>query len=138
MKIERQGTMSATVQFRVRTHEPRSRPLRADLTYESSDPFVVTLACHTSRGVVRWLLSRDILLQGLDVPAGEGDVRIRPDEDPDTLLIELVGPGGNAVLEVSRQDVRTFVDETCLVVPPGEEENWFDIEAELANLSVWE
>ena len=50
-------------------------PVTARLAYDPSDPFAVSVSMRTDGGpTVEWVVSRDLLVAGLDAPAGDGDV----------------------------------------------------------------
>src|SRR5262249_5948903 len=109
-------------------------PVVTRWTYCSDDPFAVTIEIQT-RGnrFVDWLLARDLLVDGLEEPAGIGDVRVRPDNvgEWDVTLIEICSPDGHAVLEVDRDLLRHFVQATIDLIPLGCEGMAFDIDAEI-------
>ena len=49
-------------------------------------------------------------------------------------MIALTSPDGQAVLEASADEIKTFLDRTALVVQYGEEALYVDYDAELARL----
>src|SRR3954468_14910985 len=54
--------------------------LDAELRYDPSDPFAVSLAIGVDCGEpVVWTFARDLLSSGVSAPAGEGDITIEPD-----------------------------------------------------------
>ncbi|MTD57086.1 SsgA family sporulation/cell division regulator [Amycolatopsis pithecellobii] len=112
-------------------------PVFSRWTYVAGDPYVVTLAFRTERGHwIDWSFARDLLIDGLEEPAGLGDVRVRPDLafTDDMLVIELESPDGYGIVEMRRQDVERFVDATCQVVAPGTETDLLDIDAFIAQV----
>ncbi|MEU6589557.1 SsgA family sporulation/cell division regulator [Streptomyces sp. NPDC046881] len=68
-----------------------------------------------------WIIGRDVLIDGLEGPAGEGDVRIWPagEEGRRDLYILLNPPSGTALLKAPAQEVNAFLQETEAVVPRG-------------------
>jgi hypothetical protein len=50
------------------------------------------------------------------------------------LNIELSSPFGQALFEAPAKDVSDFLRRTYQIVPAGEETDYVDVEAELANL----
>ncbi|HET9257720.1 MAG TPA: SsgA family sporulation/cell division regulator [Pseudonocardiaceae bacterium] len=106
--------------------------------YCSDDPYAVTIEIQT-RGnrYVDWVLARDLLVEGLEGPAGIGDVRERPASmgEWDVTLIEICSPDGHAVLEVDRELLRQFVQATIDLVPLGDEGMAFDIDAEIEKIT---
>ncbi|WP_028661929.1 SsgA family sporulation/cell division regulator [Saccharomonospora saliphila] len=115
-------------------------PVLSRLTFAASAPFTVALAFRVEPDEwVEWEFARDLLLTGLREPAGIGDIRIRPDlsdQDDDVLVIELESPDGYATVEISRQDVRLFLDASIALVPPGSESEHLDLDAVIANLTT--
>lgn len=71
-----------SVQARMVASAPRMETLPATLQYDRRDPFAVRMAFPapaTLEGTeVAWEFSRELLSEGMDAPAGVGDVRIRP------------------------------------------------------------
>src|SRR4051795_1247742 len=54
--------------------------LDAELRYDPSDPFAVSLAIGVDCGEpVVWTFARDLLAAGVNSPTGEGDITIEPD-----------------------------------------------------------
>src|SRR4051812_44689768 len=96
------------------------------LIWDPADPLAVQLDVHAEpdhpalpRG--EWVILRDFLRYGLEEPTGDGEVRIRPDEQLDRVWLELERPGRAACVSVSRDVVRSFLDRTDAIVPTGEE-----------------
>lgn len=48
--------------------------IEIDMSYDTNDPYGVEL--HFARANVRWIISRDLIINGLESSSGEGDVRI--------------------------------------------------------------
>jgi hypothetical protein len=111
-------------------------PVTTRWTYESEEPYALTVAFATDRGRwVEWVFARELLVDGLHQPAGEGDLRIRPDEDPDLLVLEIYAPSGSAVFALDRDDTEDFLDRTLELVPAGEEGTHFDVDRLLTELA---
>jgi hypothetical protein len=84
---------------------------------------------------VTWILSRDLLADGLIVRSGDGDVRLWPaTDDTELVYIEFVTPKGQARFKALAQDIADFLDTTYEVVLPGEEEQWFDFDDEIERM----
>ncbi len=111
--------------------------LNGQLEYDPADPYAVTVAIFDGQGPVRWTVSRDLLLGGCYVPAGEGDIRIRPCADaggrPLTRL-EFRSPGGTAVLTTATENVAAFCRRIVASVPPGTESDHLDLDEEIHRL----
>lgn len=101
-----------------------------ELGFRASDPYALH-ADLTAHGVTStWLLARDLLVAGLgatqDAVAGEGDVRVWLDEDPEYLLVTLTGTAGTALLATPAPAVERFLLETRALVPIGTESSRVD------------
>jgi hypothetical protein len=108
----------------------------AELRYCRDDPYAVTATFRigTDDGV-QWLFARDLLIEGLIGGAGDGDIRIAPDEtDADLVIVELRGPDRCAVLAVATASLAEFLAATYAVVDVGEEHRAVDIDGELTAL----
>src|SRR3954449_11848959 len=54
--------------------------VEAELRYDPSDPFAVSLAIGVECGEpVVWTFARDLLSAGVGAPSGEGDITVDPD-----------------------------------------------------------
>ena len=107
-------------------------PLTASLCYRGDDPYAIRMAFHVGReSPVEWVFSRDLLAEGLDRHAGEGDVRIWPSCRRDVLNISLSSPQGRAHFEAPLAAFTSFLLRTAEAVPPGRERESADIDGEL-------
>ncbi len=114
-----------------------SLPVEASLRYLAADPYAVTAVFHADdEASVAWTFGRDLLAQGLDAPSGEGDVGIWPSTSrgAPVICLALSSPSGRALLEASRDDVRTFLAATYDLVPQGTESEHLDLEEALERL----
>ena len=112
------------------------RGLTTVLTFRwhADDPMAVSMTItaepdHPSLPRGEWVILRDFLRYGLEEPTGDGEVRMRPDEQLDRIWFELERPGRAASVSVERQLVREFLDRTELVVPTGAESSDAAIDA---------
>jgi hypothetical protein len=107
-------------------------------SYDAGDPFAVRItfggAGPGTEDPITWLVGRDLLRAGLDRPAGEGDVRLGPTAATDVVFLHLRAPGGEALMELARAALATFVAATEMVVPFGSELTVIDFDDELAVL----
>jgi sporulation and cell division protein SsgA len=113
-------------------------PVVTRWSYSAYDPFAVSLAVRTRQDRwVEWLIGRELVITGLDEPAGEGDVRMRPltVQGYDIVEIEIRSHDGRAVLEVDRDLLRSFVDATLEMVPVGAEADRMDLDGEIARIT---
>ncbi|MDQ1022616.1 transcriptional regulator with XRE-family HTH domain [Streptomyces umbrinus] len=100
--------------------------LRGLLTYRTSDPYAVHAAFHDGRGETIWRLARDLLTDGLEQRVGLGDVAVwSQGADTDVhhrcTFLQLRSVQGNALLVMSRQELRAFLLQTQRLVPQGGE-----------------
>jgi hypothetical protein len=107
----------------------------ASLRYDRDDPYAVHLSFPTSQGEgpIEWIFARSLVSDGLTVPAGEGDVRVWPSPDDLTgpVYVELCSPSGRALFAVPRPVLAGFVARCHALVPPGDEADHLDLDAEL-------
>lgn len=104
--------------------------------YDPADAFAVTVEFTTARGRQWWTFGRDLLADGLEGPAGCGDVRVWVDaEKPGRFWLELSSPSGLARLAFNTEEVAGFLAATYDVVPAEWESAYIDWPAELAALT---
>ncbi|HYO41344.1 MAG TPA: SsgA family sporulation/cell division regulator [Nocardioidaceae bacterium] len=110
-------------------------PIEAELHYDPSDPYAVTAVFLTGDSPVRWTFGRDLLLEGIAEPAGDGDVHVWPCMDADgrpVVLMELCSPDGEALIQARTEQLAAFLDRVTAAVPPGSEPRLLDIDSALA------
>lgn len=116
---------------------PQMETLPAVLSYDRTDPFAIRMAFPapaTLEGTeVSWEFSRELLAEGMDVPAGVGDVRIRP-FGYDRTVLEFHAPEGIAMVHVRTADLRRFLRRTQQLVPVGGEHRFLDLDRSLTDL----
>ncbi|CAM4078457.1 SsgA family sporulation/cell division regulator [Kibdelosporangium persicum] len=133
--IDPHTTVHATIDFGLRSHPTTSVKVRADLSYDTRDPYAVAVDFHTGRASVQWVFARSLLADGLIAAAGLGDLRITPATDHTRVIFELTSPGGTATLEASADELADFLDRTYDEIPPSEEHAWFDFDHEMSKLA---
>ena len=114
-----------------------SVPVPARLTYRTDDPYAVHITFHIgSDNPVHWNFARELLVEGVFRPCGEGDVRIWPTkvDGRSVVLMALSSPDGDALLEASAAVVSAWLERTLRVVPPGSESEQLGIDDGLAEL----
>jgi hypothetical protein len=102
----------------------RSLDLRTSFDYDPADPWAVSMTFLGPHDRVRWLVGRDLLLQGLTDPAGDGDISLWPsvdDEGRAAVVIELRSPQGRLVAQLLTNDLHRFLTRTLAAVPLGSE-----------------
>ncbi|HEY2099903.1 MAG: hypothetical protein QOI50_5042 [Pseudonocardiales bacterium] len=113
-------------------------PLLTRWSYRADDPFAVMMSISRPSGRwIDWLLSRDLLIEGLCTPAGVGDVRLTPfsDEEFDVLEVRIGDDEGFASLEFDRDLIERFLEATFEIVPAGAESSIIDVEAEIEKIT---
>ncbi|MCW2715311.1 MAG: sporulation and cell division protein SsgA [Frankiales bacterium] len=142
--MSRTATVSTELELRLVVPGGPPLPVRADLRYQTDDPWAIRVAFHvndTSDGrpaesVVEWIFARQLLVDGFTGPVGDGDVRVWPAYSGLDFVINLAmaSPSGSAVFEVDRDPLVEFLQQTHVVVPSGAEENVVDLDTELTLL----
>lgn len=141
----RPTSVSSDLQLRLVVPGAASLPVRAGLDYDLTDPYAVTVSFHTGAAggsspteVVQWTFARQLLSDGVTVPAGEGDVQVWPSYDggSSVVCLSLSSPSGRALFEVPLPDLVEFLGRTYQAVPTGAESDHVDVDAELA-LLLW-
>lgn len=102
----------------------------ATLRFLPQEPFLVRANFRLSGGrTVDWVLSRELLREGVVMAAGIGDIRFFPGDDG--LLLELRSHQGRAFLYGELPPVQDFVDRMYALVPDGAEDRHYSVDAEL-------
>lgn len=136
MNVDRSNDSVQQDMFTVLHGQPA--PVVTRWSYTASDPFAVTLGVRTRQDRwVEWLVGRDLVREGLDGDAGQGDIRFSPQvvQGYDIVEIEIRSTDGRAVMEVDRDLLRHFVETTAELVAFGDESGVMDLDGELARLT---
>jgi hypothetical protein len=118
------GTVQAEVTMSFLVSKELSFRIPVELSYDSGDPYAVEITFHLPGDApVSWAFARELLLDGLSGPSGEGDVRIAPvsDEGLADVLIRLQVGREQAIFRAGAAPLVAFLDRTDRVVPFGEE-----------------
>lgn len=125
------------VEARLVAAVPRMPTIPALLHYDRRDPFAVRMtfpAPATLEGVeVCWTFARELLGAGIERPAGEGDVQVRP-YGYDRTVLEFHAREGIAIVHVRTGELRRFLARTVALVPTGEEHLHLGLDHDLAEL----
>jgi hypothetical protein len=108
--------------------------LTACLFYRGEDPYAIGMTFDTGLAeTVEWIFARDLLAEGLDHRAGEGDVCLWPGTSGsrDVLNLALSSPHGQAHFQAPLAAVTGFLRRTFQIVPSGCEAEYTDSDAEL-------
>ncbi|MEV5978829.1 SsgA family sporulation/cell division regulator [Streptomyces sp. NPDC052114] len=127
-------SVQAEVMMSFLVSEELSFRIPVELRYEINDPYAVRLTFHLPGDApVSWTFGRELLIDGVSRPCGDGDVRIEP-TDPDLLdeaLIRLQVGGDQALFRVGIPPLLAFLDRTDKVVPFGQERALADFDTHL-------
>ena len=110
-------------------------PMQVDFRYDPQDPYAVSLGFATAEPSVTWTFGRDLLMDGIYEPTGDGDVHVFPSVEASgeaVVLLELVGPDGEALVKVRTRELEPFVELMRATVPPGTERTHLDVDAAIA------
>lgn len=130
-------SVSAEVALSLVAPDGATLPVAADMHYDPGDPFAVHVAFHTGIAEdVVWTFARQLLVEGLERPAGLGDVRVWPwpERVGRSVALALSSPSGQALFEVQRDALERFLRQTFAEVAPGTESRLVDLDGELALL----
>jgi hypothetical protein len=114
-----------------------SVPVPARLVYLADDPYAVHVTFHIDSGrPVHWTFARELLVEGVFRPCGQGDVRVWPSkaDGRGVVLMALSSPDGDALLEAPSAQVSAWLERTLRVCPPGSEGGRLGIDDALAEL----
>ena len=112
-------------------------PMQAELCFDAGDPYAVSTAFRAGHTEVCWTFGRDLLIEGLHEPTGDGDVHVWPCLDADgraVVIIELCSPDGEAMVQARTNDVARFVQRMTRAVPVGSESEHINFDAAIAAL----
>ena len=96
-------TLSTEVQLSLVVPGAITLPVRARLKYDVYDPYALTVAFHTggadTSDTVEWTFARQLLMDGVTAPAGQGDVRVWPTTTAGEgiVCLSLCSPSGKAL-----------------------------------------
>ncbi|MFE7130579.1 SsgA family sporulation/cell division regulator [Streptomyces sp. NPDC057638] len=111
--------------------EELSFRIPVELRYETEDPYAVRMTFHLPGDApVTWAFGRDLLMDGILGPSGDGDVRVAPTgpEELADIAIRLQVGADRALFQVSAAPVVAFLDRTDKLVPLGQERAHGDFE----------
>ena len=114
--------------------EELSFRIPVELRYETCDPYAVRLTFHLPGDApVTWAFGRELLVDGVGRPCGEGDVRVSPagSETLGDVLIRLQVGADQALFRSSVAPLVAFLDRTDKLVPLGHEGALADFDAHL-------
>lgn len=108
----------------------RPSPVPVELGYRADEPHAVVMTFRMGENATTWLVSRDLLADGMARATGVGDVRLRPFTTR-TAILELYSDEEHAVFHVPVGGLQAFLNRSYDVVPPGREGDFLDIDGAL-------
>ncbi|MBA2945420.1 SsgA family sporulation/cell division regulator [Streptomyces himalayensis] len=127
-------SVQAEVMMSFLVSEELSFRIPVELSYETRDPYAVRLTFHLPGDApVTWAFGRELLVDGVVAPCGDGDVRIAPTGDKmfDEVLITLQVSTDQAMFKAGIAPLVAFLDRTDKLVPLGQERALADFDANL-------
>ncbi|MBQ0988343.1 SsgA family sporulation/cell division regulator [Streptomyces sp. F63] len=115
----------------------RSVPVPARLVYRTDDPYAVHITFHIgSEAPVHWTFARELLVEGVFRPVGEGDVRVRPASADGRAVIRIAlrSPDGEALLQAPAAPVSAWLERILRLVEPGKELEQVPLDEALSEL----
>ncbi|MFC4955255.1 SsgA family sporulation/cell division regulator [Streptomyces mauvecolor] len=117
-------SVQAEVMMSFLVSEELSFRIPVELTYDAMDPYAVRMTFHLPGDApVTWAFGRELLLDGINGPAGDGDVRVEPSgpEELSDVHIRLQVGGDHALFRAGAAPLVAFLDRTDKLVPLGQE-----------------
>jgi hypothetical protein len=115
------------------------RPVMLDLSYDRADPYAVSLTFHMcTDATVRWVVGRDLLLDGLEKLVGVGDIQVWPSPRPWAGRVHIAlcpcPKQGAVVVTASARALEAFLRRTLAMVPAGTEGRHLDMDAAVQHI----
>ncbi|MBV1939789.1 MULTISPECIES: SsgA family sporulation/cell division regulator [Streptomyces] len=130
----RESVVQAEVMMSFVVSEELSFRIPVELRYETCDPYAVRLTFHLPGDApVTWAFGRELLIDGVGRPCGDGDVHITPAdaEGFGDVLIRLQVGADQALFRCGTAPLLAFLDRTDRVVPLGQERSLADFDTHL-------
>jgi hypothetical protein len=109
--------------------------VNAELRYYSDDPFAIQMLLSVDQSpAICWTFGRELLMTGVWMPAGIGDVQVYPTHDG--VIVELRSGGVAARLLAHTPDISAFTDRTQVLVPLGAEMDHYNLDVDLRTMPV--
>ncbi|GHA17129.1 SsgA family sporulation/cell division regulator [Streptomyces echinoruber] len=127
-------SVEAEVMMSFLVSEELSFRIPVELRYETCDPYAVQLTFHLPGDApVTWTFGRELLVDGVGRPSGDGDVRVAPvdRETSGDVFIRLKVGTEQALFRSSVTPLVTFLDRTDKLVPLGQEGAFADFDTHL-------
>jgi hypothetical protein len=129
------STVRTTVPFL--SGEAQCELLEGELVFDPADPYAVVMHLEARSGTVTWTFARELLIEGLYEPVGDGDVQVWPclsNTGSAVVIIELCSPDGTALIQAPSRLVHDFVTRSLEAVPTGEETSHLALDSLITQL----
>ncbi|PSM39166.1 SsgA family sporulation/cell division regulator [Streptomyces dioscori] len=131
----RESVVQAEVMMSFVVSEELSFRIPVELRYETCDPYAVRLTFHLPGDApVTWAFGRELLIDGVGRPCGDGDVHITPSDSSESfgdVLIRLQVGVDQALFRCGTAPLLAFLDRTDRLVPLGQERSLADFDTHL-------
>jgi len=115
--------------------EPSLPAVNAEMRYSTEDPFAVQMLLSVDQSpAISWVFGRELLIAGVRMPTGIGDVQVYPTHDG--VIVELRSGGAAAKLLAHIPDIQDFSDRTLELVPLGSEMDHYNLDLALGSIPV--
>ena len=107
--------------------------VNAEMRYHCDDPFAIQLLLSVDQSpAICWIFGRELLMTGVRMPTGIGDVQVYPTHDG--VIIELRSGDTAAKLLAHIPDITDFTDRSLQIVPLGTEMDHYELDRGLATI----
>ncbi|GAB7003907.1 hypothetical protein JCM18899A_13790 [Nocardioides sp. AN3] len=133
----RKGGLSQSITLSCTDPWGRTVAVPTTLGFRVDDPYAVALMFHSASADVEWVVARDLLLDGLGAPCGEGDVKAYPsigDDAHAVTILDFCSPDGRLIAQADSMVLQRFLAGTFELVPAGSESSCLDIDGVIAAL----
>jgi hypothetical protein len=119
---------------------PESECVAVTLSWTTAEPYAVAMCFQVGRteaADVTWLVSRELLAEGLAdrAGAGIGDIRIeRGLTGPSDVQVTLTTPTGHTAMWFDAEELAEFLEATTALTPFGDEHRRMDWDDAIASL----
>jgi hypothetical protein len=130
----RESVVQAEVMMSFLVSEELSFRIPVELQYETCDPYAVRLTFHLPGDApVTWAFGRELLVDGVGRPCGDGDVHIAPAGSAGfgDVVIRLQVGVDQALFRCGTVPLVAFLDRTDKLVPLGQERSLADFDTHL-------
>ena len=101
--------------------------VNAEMRYHCDDPYAIQLLLSVDQSpAICWIFGRELLMTGVRMPTGIGDVQVYPTHDG--VIVELRSGDTAAKLLAHIPDVTDFTDRSLQIVPLGTEMDHYGLD----------